>query len=148
MNKIVSCVLLTVIASATGCSTGDMGSVSGTVTLDGKPLDRALVRFTPVNGDRGSIAQTDKDGNYSLQYSLQKSGARVGEHTVTITTAAEPVPDEDTGEYLPARAELLPTKYNVETELKATVKAGRNTFDWELDSEGEIFEQTYDDQDQ
>ncbi len=148
MRKSLSLLLMLWVGLLVGCGSADMGSVTGTVTLDGKPLAKALLRFEPVNGERASMGETDDNGEYKLEYSLQKSGARVGEHKVTITTAAEPYPDPDSGEYLPARPELLPKKYNIDSELRKTVKGGRNTINFELSSEGDVHQPDYDDQDQ
>jgi hypothetical protein len=121
-----------------GCGDPDMGYVTGTVTLDGQPLEGATLFFQPDNGDRPSLGYTDADGYYQLEYSTTKSGARVGAHTVRISTYAEVLVDDETGNRLPGTPEKVPMKYNTKTELKKEVKAGRQTMDFELDSQGEI----------
>jgi hypothetical protein len=122
----------------TGCGPKDMGRVSGTVTLDGKPLPDAVIQFQPTNGERPSAAATDSAGRYELMYATTTKGARVGEHAVTISTYSEFKVDEETGNRSPGSPELLPAKYNIKSELKKTVEAGNNTIDFELDSKGEI----------
>lgn len=126
-----------------GCG-GDMGRVSGTITLDGKPLPNAIVTFYPQGGDggRASAGRTDDQGQYELTYSRSEKGAKVGEHLVTITTAV------DGGDYSEESEEsigqeLVPTKYNAKSELKEQVVAGSNTINFELDSEGEIVQSAY-----
>ncbi len=122
-----------------GCG-GDpnMGYVTGTVTLDGQPLERATLYFQPTNGERPSMGYTDATGHYKLEYSTTKSGARVGEHEVRITTYAEVIVDQETGNRLPGTPEKLPTKYNTKTELKQEVKSGKQVIDFALDSQGEM----------
>src|SRR5690349_3739596 len=67
---------------ATGCSVApspDYGkvtllSVSGTVTLDGKPLPGAVVTFDAPDG-QFSFGLTDSAGAFSLRFDSVKSGA-------------------------------------------------------------------------
>ena len=72
------------IALLTGCGGGgereqpDTESVSGTVTLNGKPLAGADVNF--LGQDFAGYGKTDKDGKYTLV-----QGATVGENLVTIS---------------------------------------------------------------
>ncbi len=85
------------------------------------------MQFEPTTG-RGSSAITNAAGKYDLVYVDQTRGALVGEHTVRITTYVE----EDS----PAAAkfkESIPKKYNSNSELKKTVKPGRNEFNFDLD---------------
>lgn len=126
-----------------GCG-GDMGRVSGTITLDGKPLPDAIITFYPQGGEggRASAGRTDAEGNYELTYSRSEKGAKVGEHLVTITTAVDGGDySEGGGESI--NKELVPTKYNAKSELKEQVVAGSNTINFELDSEGEIVQAAY-----
>lgn len=138
MNSIFKFGLLIIGLALSGCGPQDMGRVSGTVTLDGKPLPDAIIQFQPTNGERPSAAATDATGHYELMYATTTKGARVGEHAVTISTYSEFKVDEETGNRSPGTPELLPAKYNIKSELKKTVEPGSNTIDFELDSKGEI----------
>ena len=109
----------------------DLGDVSGTVTLDGKPLPDATITFQPADG-RPSFGKTDSSGKYTLQYTVNASGAKIGKHSVIITTAYSIEGDDGESKEIP---EKLPAKYSTsETELTADVKAGPNTFDYNLSS--------------
>ena len=60
-------------AGFTGCSGGgadypDLGTVSGVVTVDGKPTGNILVQFSPVDGGRTAVGLTDASGRYDLDY--------------------------------------------------------------------------------
>ena len=97
--------------------------VGGTVLFEDKPLADALVTFQPVDGSRLSGGMTDASGKYALRFTPTKKGAVPGEHKVLIQTA----PWESH-----SVKELLPAKYNSATELKATLKKGRQTVDFDL----------------
>ena len=58
--------------------------VSGTVTLDGKPLSGATVTFLPVGATRGRSCYgvTGADGRYELMETDKNKGAPEGEFEV------------------------------------------------------------------
>ena len=120
-------VVLLAVVLAVGCSKSDrppLGTVSGAVTLDGRPLADALVLFTPDGPGRTSQGITDADGLYSLVYLRDIVGANVGRHAVRITTAR----DDNGGR------ELLPPRYHAKSELQVEVLPGSNRFDFPLTS--------------
>lgn len=141
MNGRISLCAALLSLSVIGCGGGvgdypDMGSVSGTVTMDGNAVANASVIFVPKEaGGRSSFATTDSSGYYELQYSANMEGARIGEHTVKVSTYRSPDPnvDGDTG-----AAETIPNKFNSKSELTKKVESGSNTIDLELTSDGEI----------
>ncbi|MCG6156417.1 carboxypeptidase-like regulatory domain-containing protein [Rubinisphaera margarita] len=111
-----------------------MSSVSGTVTLDGQPLEGATVTFIPAEG-RSSTGVTDASGNYTLKYSADRDGAVPGQHQVTITTERALSGGEGDQPLVEAREELLPPKYHSETELTADVSSGSDTENFDLKTE-------------
>lgn len=60
-----------------------LGTVTGTVTLDGKPLEFIEISFVPNKG-RPSYGDTNSLGNYELTYVRNIKGAKVGKHTITV----------------------------------------------------------------
>lgn len=120
------------VMTAIGCggSTPDVGLVTGTVTLDGQPLENAEVVFAPATG-RPSTGLTDSGGRYELTYIRDVKGAVPGTHAVRITTRPESRPDDYQG---PAFRETISAKYNTDTVLKAEVEAGANTYNFDLES--------------
>jgi YD repeat-containing protein len=130
---------LLVFAALPGCGgPADVGHVSGTVTLDGQPLGGAMVIFTPAEGGLPAAGRTDASGQYTLQYTRDAQGAKIGEHTIRISTYSTGDPDAEPA--VPQSPEKVPAKYNVNSDLVETVTAGSNTINFELDSEGEIIE--------
>lgn len=147
-RDIASFVALTALCIVcVGCGDGDFGYVEGTVTVDGKPVERALIGFYPAGG-RGSVGTTDSEGHYSLQYTAAQKGASIGSHKVTITTEIQEVTADSYSEYdqpaagevrenIPGRKELLDRSYQDrrKTPLTATVVAGSNPpIDFALES--------------
>ncbi len=108
----------------------DLGTVTGVVTMDGAPLEGALVSFAPAEG-RASQGVTDAEGKYELVYIGNTKGAKVGSHRVHITTYIADDSDPDARKI----KETIPAKYHKDTVLTAEVKEGTNTFDFALESE-------------
>jgi hypothetical protein len=116
----------------TGCGgseTPELADVTGTVTLDGRPMANLLVSFNPEKG-RASDGVTDQDGKYQQKYLFDTPGATLGNHKVVITTY---IVEDDSPEALKAK-EKIPKRYNKNTELKAEVKPGPNVINFELKS--------------
>jgi hypothetical protein len=97
--------------------------VSGTVTLDGKPLSKASVVFFPAAGGRPSYGVTDDQGRYTLGYSMDEAGAEVGTCRVQITTAVE---SEDGSSRAP---EVVPQRYLKDQPVTVEVESKSNTID-------------------
>jgi hypothetical protein len=134
------------VAAVTGCG-GPKGGpatieVTGTVTLNGSPVDGANVLFSPdigsSDGRLASQATTDSAGRFKLSTHVGggkfKSGIVPGKYVVTILKL-DPAAPKNT---FTAPKNLLPPKYNdAKTSLlKADVAAGQpNDFQFELKSE-------------
>jgi hypothetical protein len=112
-----------------GCSHSDgpeLAAVRGTVSLDGQPVVGARVTFWLGKG-RPSIGFTDESGHYQLQYTVNQTGALIGEHRVYISTAL--AKDDDT-----AATERIPARFNQKSTLVREVKPGSNQIDFEIQS--------------
>ncbi|MEO2018121.1 MAG: carboxypeptidase-like regulatory domain-containing protein [Fuerstiella sp.] len=156
MNKTYSSFLLSALAIAccVGCGGGgptdqpDLADVSGTVTLDGKPLANAMVEFSPDGEGRPSTGTTSSNGSYTLQYTANHSGAKIGVHSVTVSIAGadedyeegEGGTDDDGADDDGADDDGDDEDEDVEADtglppgasdgsIKETVKAGSNTID-------------------
>lgn len=132
-------IMAIVAALLAGCGSGgpELYRVGGKVTMDGKPLAHAEVRFLPIpkgtEAVRPSSAITDENGNYTLEYSSRKSGARPGEYQVFISTKRKAMPE------IPAVPESVPDVYNTKTRLQADIDKQSRTFNFDLvSSEGKV----------
>lgn len=110
-------------------------SVSGKVTIDGKPMSAGSIQFDPMSSTTSVTAVGDVvDGKYTID---RTQGPIPGHYRVQISaqTHLEIKPSEEPGG-MPRRAkETIPARYNVKSELERDVKAeGPNEFDFDLKS--------------
>lgn len=92
---VVSRLLVLVICGVSaGCGERiRVSTVSGTVTLDGKPIPGLMVEFAPAENPGWrlplGIGYTDAEGRYSLVRPGPggKTGTSVGKHVVRVTTS-------------------------------------------------------------
>ena len=137
------------VAVVVGCSDGgdsgpELVPVSGTVTLDGKPLSGTTVNFVPTGSTLGGncYGVTDASGRYELMVDEDHKGAAVGEYKVTCSKWVLPdgsdfVGTEGGPSPMEAEAtEAIPEKYRDEatTDLEGSVPAGGTTIDFKLTS--------------
>lgn len=106
-----------------------LARVSGTVTLDGKPLPGASVLFQPiVEGPKvstrvaASIGITDKLGHFDLQYVQGVYGAALGKHSIQVRATND------------AGLEIVPARYNYNSELGFEVTKSSKPADFALSS--------------
>ena len=122
--------------SLAGCGSG-LSSVSGTVTLDGKPLAGSdklsgTVQFSPETG-RGATAvgNLDQNGRYNLSTG-SRVGVLPGKYLVSVS-AVEIIPPKIAGEAGSGRLATPPRYADAKTSgFTAEVSSGRNTFDYAL----------------
>lgn len=120
---------LAIIGLSSGCGSGSSGpktySVTGTVTLDGSPLETGSVVFDPVDGAGQGCAGEIKAGKFNLK-------ACVGSMKVSITSSKDTGKKDQYGEAI--YENVLPREvYDVRSKLTANVTAdGPNAFTFEL----------------
>lgn len=66
-----------------GCGSG-MSPVTGVVTVDGKPLAKAMISLQPVGKGRPATGMTDDAGRFSLDTLTPGDGVSAGEYKVVI----------------------------------------------------------------
>lgn len=154
-----ACGLLMFLLTTPGCDsptpkmnygTIDLVKAGGRVTLDGEPLSGAVVVFENPEDSTFSFGQTDSSGNYRLQFDSVMAGVRPGEKIVRISTtkkleglnaeegSSESGGEGEDGKPRPAPEkgkELVPEKYNKESELKVEVTLGETSYDFALTSQ-------------
>jgi hypothetical protein len=115
----------TLLAALAGCSQGPaLGQVTGKLTHNGQPVQYAAVEFHPVGEGKHSIGYTDAQGEYIVQYTLQREGALIGRHRILIKM----YPPEG------LKAPPVPPKYQGGAEGEVEVTSGDNRVDIELAS--------------
>ena len=120
----VEFLILGVMVSLVGCSGGDgieRVDVTGTVTYQGQPVQEGTITFDPQG--KGPVAGAQITGG---TYQATGRGAvPVGNYLVRISSTVEDRENwvEDAMPE-PPRKELLPEKYNRESELQREVPSG------------------------
>ncbi len=129
--------------------------VTGTVSYQGDPVERAHVSFSPTEADiRAATGVTDSDGKYTLTTFEQDDGAMPGSYKVRVHKYdREPEPtevtevtddidvpldyDPDEGADIPPPQHVLPEEYrsSSKTPLSFTVEASDegNVYDIDLE---------------
>lgn len=115
-----------------GCGGGaadlpDLGRVSGTITIDEKPMPEVSVTFSPVDGGRSSSAVTDSNGYYELNYNASTKGAVIGTHNVFIAGYVEHDVNDPNAPMVPPPGNVPPDYRKIEKQVQ--VIAGDNTID-------------------
>lgn len=123
--------------------------VSGTVTFDGKPLPYGRIEFQG-EGDLRTATALIENGSYSIP---EEQGPNLGSYKVVIAGYAnnpasenasqdeegageeDEQADEDESGPVQIGKQLLPPKYNTETELTVEIVSGPNTHNFELTSQ-------------
>jgi hypothetical protein len=136
---------LLVVSTVAGCykaphmdySAAKLVPAYGVVTLDQQPLSGATVVFeTPDK--QFSLATTDAEVRYALQFDSVQPGVTPGQKEVRISTsaeigeAAEATPEE--GAAPAAAAERVPPRYNRDSELTANVTPDQTEYNFDLTS--------------
>jgi hypothetical protein len=114
-----------------GPANGRLG-ISGTVILDGKPLDQGVITFASDDPESPSSGAMVLEGEFQIP---DGKGLRPGEYKVAIDAADEGgatgTPGADYTMVIPLSK--IPPKYNTETTLKAQVISdGDNDFVFDL----------------
>ncbi len=79
--------------SPIGCGDSDRppwASANGVITLEGEPLQNAMVVFAPEDGKRLATGKTNDDGEFELFTFAPGDGAVIGKHQVSVVAREEP----------------------------------------------------------
>lgn len=128
---------------ALGCGAANppTNQVTGTVTLDGKPVADANVQFMPVDIEATSaFGKTDASGVYTLRTFGESDGAMPGKFKVSVKKTEQvqqgvQKDGEHVGEPILVDKNVLPEKYmtKASTPLEFEVKANDdNVYNIEL----------------
>ena len=114
-------------------------AVSGTVNLDGQPLDGGTISFEPLGEGGTSGGSTVTAGTFQIP---EEQGLPPGTYRVRISapeggaaaTEAEPPPP---GESAQIAKERIPAKWNTQSQEQVEVKAdGENAFTFDVKTSG------------
>lgn len=103
----------------TGCSSKPPeGTVTGTITIDGKNVEDGLIRFIPADGESQPDDSQVVNGVYTVTMPT-------GEKRVEIYWLKSNGPIEDTATQGTTKStQMIPAKFNVESTLRYTIEKG------------------------
>jgi hypothetical protein len=120
---------LFLLAAIAGCSEqADQATVTGTVTLDGQPLAAGEIRFAPADGQSSTAGATISEGKFTASVPPGEKKVQISAPKVTGKKKMYDTPESPTVDIV---QELLPARYNVQTEL--TISVGNGTQEEKFD---------------
>jgi hypothetical protein len=127
------------LAGVAGCGpwTGGRMAVTGTVALDGEPVDWGSIVFVPAEGGDGGQKAGGRieNGKYALP---AVSGLVPGKYRVEIrwdrkTGRQIRIPGQEP-DLMDETRQVVPARYNTKSDLIVDLQQGRNTLDFDLRS--------------
>jgi len=113
-----------------GCSDKvKMGEVSGTIQIDGKPAKNGAIAFFPVDRKSPTTGATIEEGRYTARVPLGRAKVEI---RVSRVIGHKKLYDAPNSPVQPILEEVLPDKYNNQTELLLDVEPGKNQKDFDL----------------
>ena len=117
--------LIALAVAVAGCGKADgKAPIGGTVTLDGEPLEKGRIELIPTDGKGTTTGADIRNGDFQLR-------ADPGPKTVHITAQKvvgreKNYPNDPNSPEHDVIEQLIPSRYNTQTELKCDIKAGKN----------------------
>ncbi len=130
-----ACTLLPVLGLvvAVGCGGGDRiptGGVTGTITVNGEPVEGLIVRFVPEGKVRPAAGRTDAAGYYEAQLLADQSGVPQGKCRIEFGLYKGDGTRNFLEPFNEARGEDL--------ELNPTITSESRVFDYDIQYDGEL----------
>jgi len=120
-------ILATIIVS--GCDNKNEGTVSGSVTIDGVAPKEGAIDFIPADGQSRTAGTAITDGRYEAHVPVGKMVVEIRVSKIVGQRKLYNTPDSPTQ---PILEQMLPPKYNSQSELQLDVKPGDNHKDYQL----------------
>lgn len=135
--RLYSCALIWLLATLAGCGGGTpktpTGTATGKVTFKQAPLTSGRVNFVATNGSASAFGDLGSDGTFKIPGELP-----VGEYSIHLTPVGlgDAPPSENPAQDKQTPLDNISKKYQdpVTTDLKATVKDGKNDFTFDIPS--------------
>ncbi len=142
MNKkhvlsLSSCLLLLAsIGLVAGCGPSDgLITISGSVTLDGEPVEDGSISLMPING--GSMGGgLIENGYYSAKSSPGEMAVQI--HAHKMVQKKNPTREEIERGLTEDSISIIPNVYNRQSKLRITVAPDQRNFEFNLTKDGKI----------
>lgn len=120
-------------AVSVGCQPSNMATISGKVTLDGKPIENGTISFIPADGNSSSAGERITNGEYKLTLPPGTKKVEIMASAVVGQRAA--YGGQGDSPKVDVMRSIIPERYNVQSELTIEVEAGSGQHDFELVSD-------------
>ncbi|QDU73464.1 hypothetical protein Pan97_04360 [Bremerella volcania] len=129
-------VLLASLSFLAGCSASDgMITISGSVTLDGEPVQDGSISLMPING--GSMGGgLIENGHYTAKSSPGEMAVQI--HAHKMVPKKNPTREEVERGLTEDSVSIIPAVYNRQSELRITVAPDQKNFEFQLTKDGKI----------
>jgi hypothetical protein len=115
-----------------GCTRGPaMGTVNGEVTLDGQPLAKGHVEFSPIDGQGQTGGAIIDGGKFSAEIPVAKMKVAIHSPKVVGKRKAYDTPESPWEDEV---AEALPARYHINSDITLDVQPGTQAVKYELKS--------------
>lgn len=139
-NGLILAVSLGLLSTA-GCKPSYEGpqriAVSGSVSFDGKAIDQGIINLIPLTDGKRKASAVIENGTYRIP---EPKGPNPGKHMVEIhwlkPTGRKTINQGDPGgpSMIDETAEVIPAKYNTQTNIQVEITRERNKHDFSLTS--------------
>lgn len=130
MARLSLILLVLSLASLMGCADPNIGTISGTITIDDETPETGFVSFAAVDGKTGPVGGEIIDGQYSVTLPIGEK--KVAVRVPKVVGKKKLYENDPNSPVQELTDEALPPWYNDETELLQTIVAGESTQDFEL----------------
>jgi len=128
-GRLVTAALALGTCFAAGCSEPRLGTVSGTIVVDGAPAEIGSIAFFPLDGQAATSGAAVEQGRYQAVVPLGKSKVEIRVSKVVGQKKLYDAPDSPVQAVM---AEVLPPRYNDASELAIDVVPGPQQRDFDL----------------
>jgi hypothetical protein len=122
--------LLFVLSLLGGCSPA-AATVSGEVTVDGQPLKKGFIVYSPADQNGIPMTAEIENGAYTLK---TVAGPKFVQISGQVLVEERKDPSNPDAPPIPIWRETLPDRYHSKSQLTFDVKPGKNTKDWSVES--------------
>jgi hypothetical protein len=132
LRRLLIFLALIILSGSAGCGgSSAKGTVNGTVTLDGQPLKEGTVRFVPVDGKTPTADGIVRDGKFTAAVPVGEMRVEFSAPKVTGRHKMYDTPDSPMVDDV---VELIPDRFNIQSELKIMVRPGSQDETFSLQS--------------
>lgn len=125
--------LAAILTAGCGSNGSSKIQVTGTVTLDGKPIEQGVINFTPSDGKGATAAASITNGSFSAE--IPEGPKRVSITGQEVVGQQPARPGEASSPMIDILKEIVPPAFNQQSKLECTVTADKSELEFALQSD-------------